>query len=80
MRDGRRDWAAIFLRNIKPPLGRILAAPQRWRKIRGNNRKLNFQRFPYAVVYSIRSDTLCVKAVMHLHRRPSYWLKRQFPI
>ena len=32
---------------------RILAEPERWRKIRGDNRKLNFRRFPYAIVYSL---------------------------
>jgi len=44
--------------------------------IRGDNRKLNFHRFPYAIVYSLRGDTLFIKAVMHLHRRPFYWKDR----
>ena len=49
---------------------------ERWRTIRGENRKLNFNRFPYALVYSVRADTLFLKAVMHLHRRPFYWQNR----
>ena len=60
-------------------LGRILREPNRWRKIRADNRKLNFHRFPYAIVYSVRADELYIKAVMHLHRRPFYWSHRQPP-
>jgi hypothetical protein len=57
-------------------LRRIVSEPERWRKMRGENRKLNFHRFPYAIVYSVRSDALYIKAVMHLHRRPFYWQHR----
>ena len=53
-----------------------MAEPERWRKIRGDNRKLNFHRFPYAIVYSVQADALYVKAVMHLRRRPFYWKDR----
>ncbi len=66
-----------FLDEFERTLRRIVAEPERWRKIRGDNRKLNFQRFPYAIVYSVSTDTLYIKAVMHLHRRPFYWLRRQ---
>jgi len=65
-----------FMDEFKRTLHRIAAAPQRWRKIRGDNRKLNFHRFPYAIIYSVRADTIFVKAVMHLHRRPFHWRGR----
>jgi toxin ParE1/3/4 len=61
-----------FIDEFERTLGRIVAEPERWRKFHGDNRKLNFDRFPYAVVYSVRSDTL----YMHLHRRPFYWQHR----
>lgn len=57
-------------------LRRVVAEPERWRKIGGDNRKLNFHRFPFAFVYSVRADTLYIKTVMHLHRRPFYWRHR----
>ena len=66
-----------FLEEYRATLGHILNEPERWRKIRGENRKLNFHRFPYAIVYSVHGDTLHIKAVMHLHRRPFYWQNRQ---
>ena len=70
-----------FLLEYQATLRRILDEPERWRKIRDDNRKLNFHRFPYAIVYSVEAegDALYVKAVMHLHRRPFYWLHRQPP-
>jgi hypothetical protein len=65
-----------FLEEYEATLARILNAPERWRKIRGENRKLNFHRFPYAIVYSVHGDVLYLKAVMHQHRRPFYWARR----
>jgi plasmid stabilization system protein ParE len=65
-----------FLDEFESTLRRIAAEPERWRIIRGESRKLNFNRFPYAIVYSLRSDAIYIKAVMHLHRRPFYWKGR----
>jgi toxin ParE2 len=65
-----------FLAEFESTLRRIEAEPERWGRIRGDNRKLNFHRFPYAIVYNVRGDVLSIKAVMHLHRRPFYWQHR----
>lgn len=65
-----------FLNDFESTLNRISRDPQRPRLIQGQNRKLNFNRFPYAVVYELQPDQLCVKAIMHLHRRPFYWKER----
>jgi hypothetical protein len=66
-----------FLDQFERTLRRIVAEPERWRKIRGDNRKLSFHRFPYAIVYSVRADIVYIKAVMHLHWRPFYWKGRK---
>ncbi|HEV2392943.1 MAG TPA: hypothetical protein VG146_11350 [Verrucomicrobiae bacterium] len=58
-------------------LRRIAAEPERCAGDPG--RKLNFHRFPYAIVYNMRADFLYIKAAMNLHRRPFYWLRRQPP-
>jgi ParE toxin of type II toxin-antitoxin system, parDE len=65
-----------FIEEYQATLGRILNEPERWRKIRDDNRKLNFRRFPYAIIYSVRGEALFLKPVMHLHRRPLYWQNR----
>ncbi len=74
--DRQRGLGDDFLDEFERTLRRIVAEPLRWRVIRGENRQLNFHRFPYAIVYGIRDGTLFIKAVMHLHRRPFYWRKR----
>lgn len=66
-----------FLKEFEATLRRIVAEPDRWRLVRNDNRKLNFNRFPYTIVYGLREDTLFIKAVMHLHRRPFYWQERR---
>lgn len=68
-----------FLVEYQATLSQILREPGRWRTFRGVNRKLNFHRFPYAIVYSVQADELYIKAVMHLHRRPFYWKHRERP-
>lgn len=41
-----------FLDEVEDALRRIEAEPERWPKIRSENRKLNLRRFPYALVYA----------------------------
>ena len=69
------DFADAF----ETTLRRIVREPSRWRVFQGENRKLNFHRFPYAIVYSLQGEVLFLKAVMHLHRRPFYWWDRKPP-
>ncbi len=66
-----------FLDDFEKTLQRILEAPIRWHFFRGANRKLNFDHFPYAFIYSVEHDQLYIKAVMDLRRRPFYWKHRQ---
>lgn len=66
-----------FLQDFEATLRRVRQNPERWRRIQGQNRKLNFSRFPYAIVFSAERKIIFIKAVMHLHRRPLYWKHRQ---
>jgi len=68
-----------FLDQFDQTLRRVVADPERCRKIWGNHRKLNLPGFPYAIVYLMRADTLHILAVTHLRRRPFYWSRRQSP-
>ena len=33
--------------------------------------------FPFGLLYRIEPDGILITAVMHLHRRPEYWVDRQ---
>jgi plasmid stabilization system protein ParE len=39
-------------------------------------RRALIPEFPYALLYMEHGGELWILAVMHLHRRPGYWLKR----
>ncbi len=67
---------SAFVDEFERTLRRIMADPTRWHRFQGENRKLNFHRFPYAIVYRVGADQLYIIAVMHLHRRPFYWVNR----
>ncbi len=34
------------------------------------------ERFPYILIYQVRSDTIEFVAIAHTSREPGYWLKR----
>ena len=68
-----------FLDEFEATIARIVAAPEQWRFVRGDNRRLNFRRFPYAVIYSLKGEVIFLKAVRHHRRRPFYWQQRQIP-
>lgn len=44
--------------------------------VHGQVRRRLCERFPYGVLYTILSDEIRVLAIMHLHRRPAYWVGR----
>jgi hypothetical protein len=76
MNNSSPAWATTSSTNLNAPCAASWPSPNAG-AIRGDNRKLNFQRFPYAIVYNLRPDAIYIKAVMHLHRRPFYWRDRQ---
>ena len=47
-----------FLDEFERTLRRIIAEPVRWHCIKGENRKLNFHRFPYAIVYRMHAEDI----------------------
>jgi hypothetical protein len=50
--------------------------PIAWRGLRGRFRRYLLQRFPYGVIYAIEGQAIYVAAVMHLKRKPGYWVPR----
>ena len=56
---------------------RILNFPQAWSLVDHDVRRCLLHRFPFGVLYSIESSEIFILAVMHLHREPDYWKRRQ---
>ncbi|MCP4350356.1 MAG: type II toxin-antitoxin system RelE/ParE family toxin [Desulfobacterales bacterium] len=54
----------------------IQSMPYTWPVLSGRFRRYLLKRFPYGIIYEVNEDCIFVVAVMHLSRKPGYWLKR----
>ena len=50
--------------------------PEMYPKVFKDIRKALIQRFPFAIYYAVRADTLYVLSVFHARRNPEEWKKR----
>ena len=66
-----------FLNEIDRCLESIVTSPEAGPVVSGPVRRRLTRRFPYALLYSVKPSHIRVLAVMHLKRRPMYWLGRQ---
>ena len=81
--EGLRYYAEInaklgqrFYFEVERCLREICLAPQRHRLFEQDARRYLCKIFPYAIVYRDQPDRVIIVAVMHLRRRPGYWLHR----
>jgi len=68
---------AVFLNEVERACALITEYPDAAPIVRGSIRRRLIRRFPYALLYTMRADTVRVVAVMNLHRHPTYWVGRQ---
>lgn len=67
---------AAFLTEVERSCQAITEYPQAGPVVSGSIRRRLLRRFPYALLYAVRTDTVRVLAVMNLKRRPAYWVGR----
>ena len=65
-----------FFQEIVAAIVIIREAPNIWPEFQQGTRRFFVHRFPFALLYTHRSNSLLVVAVMHLKRRPGYWQSR----
>ena len=65
-----------FRGEIQSTLERIKHFPDAWSSLSKNTRRCRTRRFPYGVIYRVKSEEILVVAIAHLHRRPEYWKDR----
>ena len=65
-----------FYFEVERCLREICAAPLRYRRIEQDARRFLCEDFPFAVIYRDQPDRVVIVAVVHLKRRPGYWLER----
>jgi hypothetical protein len=62
-----------FLNEIEATLSRILRHPNAWHPLSARTRRCRTHRFPFGLIYQIRTDEILVTSVMDLRRDPESW-------
>lgn len=62
--------AILTLIEANPEIGMTISAD-------GQTRRALVGRFPYQVVYRLKSTEIVIVAIAHLKRRPGYWKNRR---
>jgi hypothetical protein len=65
-----------FLENHDSAISEIIESPLAWPILEGDYRRHQLEHFPFGVIYRVVDDVIRVLAIMHLHRKPGYWEKR----
>ena len=65
-----------FAEGVYSTIGRIVEYPDASPFISMNTRRCLVSRFPYGVVFQVKSGAIRIIAVASLHRRPRYWQGR----
>ena len=68
--------ASGFLQELMRAIQRAADAPRRYRLSVAGTRRVQFDRYPYALVYRAGADEVLVIAIAHAKRRPDYWRDR----
>lgn len=68
--------ARAFLLELTHAVEKIAEAPLRWPAFKYNTRRYIFPRFPFSLVYRIKTEIIEVIAVARQKRKPGYWGKK----
>src|SRR3954462_14908060 len=72
-----RTAALRFLIAVDEALGSLREQPERFPVVAGTLRRTFLRRFPYAVYFKVYERTISVVGVVHGHRHPRTWLRRE---
>ena len=68
-----------FAAEVNRTIGRIMEYPNAWAHLSKRTRRCRTNRFPYGVIYQVRTGMILIVAIMHLHRDPESWKDRLPP-
>ena len=69
--------ALRFLIAVDEALESLREQPERFPVVVGKLRRTLLRRFPYAVYFKVYERTISVVGVIHGHRHPRTWLRRE---
>lgn len=65
-----------FLDEFEQCVTTIMAAPERWRIVRGDKRRFLMPRFPYGLYYRVAGDEVRLLVIKHHSQHPDYGMGR----
>jgi hypothetical protein len=65
-----------FAEEVYAAIARITEYPDAWTPLSKNTRRCLINRFPYGVIYQVKTNDLRIIAIANLQRRPGYWNER----
>ena len=68
--------ASKFADELDEAINQISHSPRRWPNHIHGARKFLLTHFPFLIVYREIPSTVQILAIVHGHRRPSYWKER----
>ena len=71
--DKENGLGALFLDEVDATVERILPNPRAWHPLSPRTRRCRTHRFPFGLIYQIRSDEILITSVMDLRRDPTRW-------
>jgi len=72
-----RGLGAEFVAEVERTIEFVVTHPNAGSPLWSNFRRAFVRRFPFAVIYRAKDETVYVVAVAHLSRRPNYWRSRR---
>jgi hypothetical protein len=66
-----------FAQEVFAAIARVIEFPEAWSPLSKNTRRCLVTRFPFGIIYRIKSGCIEVMAVADLRRRPGYWRDRE---
>lgn len=74
--DKREGLGREFASELKQTLLRMKHYPMAWSPLSSRVRRCRVHRFPYSVIYEVRTDVLLVAAIQHHSKAPDSWRNR----
>jgi hypothetical protein len=66
-----------FAQEVYATIDRIIQYPDAWSPMSKNTRRCLVNRFPFGIIYQVKSGFVVIIAVSDLRRRPDYWMGRE---
>ena len=67
--------AEDFVEEFEAAVHQLETLPQSGAPYHHGTRRLLFRRFPFSMIYRVKSDRIEVVAIAHQRRRPDYWVE-----